>query len=119
MTNGVVKSDEIHVGEWCVFKHKKSLMIGLIVSFCYTGGTTLKERSFTKTFASINSGKEIGVLGSWYSWNKDGVLKAKPLGRKKHDFLSIEFYKGTVEQPIYFNKTLSISKNMLENIKLI
>lgn len=119
MTNGLVENDKIHVGEWCIFKHNNSLTIGLIVSFCYTGGTTLKARSYTKSFATINSDKEIGVLATWYSWNKQGVLKPKPMGRKKHDFVPIDSYKRTVEPPTYSEKILSISKNVLDSIKLI
>lgn len=119
MTNGLVENAEIHVGEWCIFKQNKSLMIGLILSFCYTDGATLKARSFTKPVASINSAKAIGVLGKWYSWNKNGILKPKPAGRKQHEFLPIECYKRTVETPTYSDKILSISKNVLESIELI
>lgn len=89
-------------------------MIGLILSFCYTDGITLKAREFTKSFAEVHSEKVIGVLGTWYSWNKEGVLQLKKV--TKHDFVQIVLYRGTLEQPKYCNKSLTLSKNVLEII---
>lgn len=93
-------------------------MIGMIISFSYTEGTTLKARSYTKTFADVSSSKAIGVLGKWYSWTKDGVLKAKPPGRKKHSFLPINCYTATIEKPNYDeNASLTLSPAVTQLLK--
>lgn len=123
-TTGLIHNTEIHIGEWCVFNQgenvKEKIMVGLIVSFCYTDGKTLKTRAFTKTVAEVQSERAIGILGTWFMLNDEGRLLPKPISKKKkHEFIPIRWYRATIEKPTFNDKILHVTANVLEAIKSI
>lgn len=82
---------------WCMFEMNHKIVVGLVLSFAYLNGKTLTERVYTKSTASIQSrGKPVmGVLGSWYSWNDQGLLNVDEKN-KIHKCIPIEFYRRTI-----------------------
>lgn len=117
MTNQLyIKKDEISIGEWCIIEHDNKIMVGLILSFAYMKGKTFKERQFSKSTALVQpSAKPIGLLGSWYSWNKEGELQSCEFDHttQKHEFLPIKCYRGSMCRPSYDKKFLKISLELM------
>lgn len=114
----VYVSNEIKLGDWCIFKNCEddAIYIGLIHAFKYTNRTVVKEKSYK--FDSINLlekpfiVKELEVLSTWYLINDQGALT--PARVENHYFISMERYVGTVSvhpsidpdtRRLFFNKT--------------
>lgn len=110
----MAQNDEIAIGEWCLFEIEYGLFLGLILSFCYTSGTTLKARAYTKSAAQITNIMPVGVLGTWYSWGADGILKKEH--KSMQTFVNISNYKGTIPKPKYSQKELIVNKTVLKTL---
>lgn len=131
-TSPLIQSEEISIGEWCLFVQKKKYWIGLVLSFCYVSGKTFREREYTKSYAlvksqqNMNAGqsqdlstsiklrKPVAVLCSWYSWDSHGLLNSAD--EKIHEFIPVENYRGTMLKPLYINNFLQISDTALETL---
>lgn len=113
-TTDVAINDEIYIGEWCVFKVETCLLVGMMLSFCYTAGKTLKSRQYTKTSASITDKVSIGVLGMWYSWDSNGKLTLKS---STHSFIGIDNYKATIPNPSYFKNIVTVENSILKKLE--
>lgn len=115
VTSALTESNELHVGEWCVFKIKSRWLIGMVLGFCYTAGKTFKSRQYAKSSAFINNTTPpVGVLGMWYSWTSDGKLIAHS---SIHSHVGIENYKRTIPAPSYSHTILQINDEI--RMKLI
>lgn len=114
--------DEIRIGDWCVFEKENKMMIGLILSFKYLIGKTFQDQAYTKSTILVQSSaklaaKPIGVLGSWYSWNKRGELESESvLPDQQHCFIAIESYKGNICQPLYEKQKIKISLDLVKKL---
>lgn len=102
------------IGDWCLFKIGGRILIGLLHSFSFINGKTLKDKAFRQTCASLNSEKAVGVLGTWYNWNRDGQLLHEHV--QEHEFVRITCYRGTITKPAYDKKVLTISKGLVQSI---
>lgn len=82
----------------------------MILSFCYLNFKKFKDRLYSKSQALVeSSGKSVGVLGSWYSYDKGGVLTSHVFDKGfQHKFVSIKHYIGTICQPFYDAKVLKV-----------
>lgn len=106
-----MERDDLHLGEWCVFKIKSRLLIGIVLGFCYTDGKTFKTRQYTKSFAVTKSRTPaVGVLGMWYSWTANGTLAA---ATTTYSHIGIENYKLTIPAPSYSQNILQIKNEDL------
>lgn len=79
----------------------------------------LTDRVYSKSTALIqSSAKPVGVLGPWYSWNVRGELEANTTfdKNKKHQFISTEFYRGTICKPFYEQQTLKVSLDTVKKL---
>lgn len=108
------RRQEVGIGEWCVFKVESRLLVGMILSFCYTAGKSFKSRQYTKQTANITSAVPIGVLAAWYTWNNEGKLMPQSL--KSHTYIGIENYKTTIPKPSYKQKELRVNVNVLQQL---
>lgn len=110
-TQELVENHEITIGDWCLFEIESSLLVGMLLSFCYRNGKTLKDRAYSKTSANITDVIPIGVLATWYSWVADGTLIVQ--SKSTHSFVSIKNYKGTTPKQSYSGKVLKLNPQIL------
>lgn len=99
------------------------------MGFCYLNGKTFRDREFSKSSASVESSVEspvessveskldrsIGVLSTFYTYNRVGELLSVPEDKHKH--IKIESYIGTIKHPSYANKTLTISEKLAVELR--
>lgn len=119
LLDDISKMDEIGIGDWCIFEKENRILIGLILSFRYLNGKTFKDQSYGKSTAFVqSSGKPVGVLGSWYSWNAIGNLEVESVlqPHKQHSFLPIGWYRGNIRQPSYENQMITISQALVKKL---
>lgn len=113
----LLHNDDVYVGDWCIFEVNKNLRIGLVLSFSYLTGTTLKSKEYSRPFAPVSipaqatNVKGIGVLCSWYNWDSHGTLTCTT--ELNHNFLKIEYYRGTIKKPSYTCQNLSLSYDLV------
>lgn len=122
-----IKNDEICIGSWCIFsfyqvdEEMQPVRIGLVLEFKYLTGKTFKEREYSKLSAPIQSvgAKNIGVLCNFYSFENNGLLSSLTEGSDggKHKFINIDTYVGSIKEPIYVNKMLAISPELVIELK--
>lgn len=101
------KSNEIHLGEWCVFSCDlntrilegdviKNIVFGSVLAFRHTEGKTDKEKQYHKDYANIydetqeNKRQDLEVLSAWYMLNGNGELVS--MGIKSNFYLNIKNY---------------------------
>lgn len=94
------KNDELHIGDWCVFKFEKNkinaFVLGNIVAFKYIKGRTAKERQYSWEFAAIKpqehmkNPRGIEVLASWFEIGSD--TKLSPIQKSHSFFINIDEY---------------------------
>lgn len=96
------------------------MMIGLVLEFKYLKGKTFKEKEFSKSSAPVRSvaSKDIGVLCNFFKYNNAGVLSSitQDVDGDKHTFVNIATYVGTIREPNYANKVLTISPKLLTEL---
>lgn len=123
-------NEDLLVGEWCAFygsvgqdesnsedQDNEIVLIGLVLSFAYTNGKTFKEREYSRAFASVKSagGRKVGMLCSTYTYDTQGKLWSVP--GERHKFTAIGKYIATIKAPTYSCKNLSISKDVLIELR--
>lgn len=95
--------------------------LGLVLEFKYLIGKTFKEKEYSKSSAPIQSvgGKNIGVLCNFYSFDNNGFLSSITEGNDggQHKFIDINTYVGSIKEPIYVNKVLTISPELVIELK--
>lgn len=105
------KSNEIHVGEWCLYNKDMTsapsitfsirnvvpnVLLGSILAFKYTEGKMEKDKQCHNDFVTVlnetveKKRENVEVLSSWYMLNFDGILIS--LGIDCHFFLNIKHY---------------------------
>ncbi|XP_043289665.1 uncharacterized protein [Venturia canescens] len=119
----IKKNDEIHIGDWCLFKKKKvgkgspKCFMGLVLNFAYTDGTTKKSQEYSSHYARVKENtKEIGVLCNWY----EIVPKSPdlvPVPMDVHGFISIKQYCSTISSPSMSERGLHIDMALYKKIK--
>lgn len=113
----VVKSININLCEWCVFKDnvEPGICFGLLLAFRYALGK--RERDKRYKFDTVDLGEkpylaeQIEALSSWYYMNDLGRLV--PTKVENHYFLSLKNYIATVMSPtvdpdtdgLYYNES--------------
>lgn len=89
------------------------MLIGLVLGFTYLDGTTFKAREYSKTSVPLlsDSTRGVGALCMFYTFNSVGVLTI--VRGYKHKFINIESYVGTIKNPTYVKKVLTISEELV------
>lgn len=123
-------SQNITVGDWCIFKTKKSdvnnICIGLVLAFKFARGRIANEKRYNKDFVDLREyekqkrsspSKEMEVLSSWYHINDRRYLI--PTKSENHFFIKIENYVATVARPIIDidTKTLFFPENEFKKME--
>lgn len=96
------------------------MKLGFVLEFKYLDGKTFKEKEFSKSYATVESGsnKRVGVLCSFYTYNNSGVLSS--VATDEHEYITTDAYIGIIREPLFSNKKLTISpKLVLELDKLV
>lgn len=123
----VYKSNEIAIGEWCIFStdldivqnenYIKNIIAGIVLSFKYSDGKTDKQRQYHKDTASISkddkNNRDIVVLSNWHAVSAEGILS--PLKGLNGFFVPIQKYLVTVEN-LNLNTELQLK---IENLNLL
>ena len=108
------KRDEVEIGNWCIFKDKKSLIVAQIIGFCYLSGTG-KCQKYTLLKAPIQPpegkvARGIGCMGMWY-YSQGNQLK---ILSSQHKYIDIANYLATVPAPVASESGLQLSPAVCE-----
>lgn len=133
--NLLIKSDEISVGEWCIFQllQDKNLnfdelseqyvvqncVIGAIAGFKFEEGKSETEKEFKFDTASLScetfdKKRKLMVLSTWYKWDAQGVLH--PHGHINHFFVCMDNYIATSVKPLVQKNHLNQKIITIQNV---
>lgn len=109
-------SEELNIGDWCFFVQQskkrsakskatifENLRMGIVVSFKYITGKTMKEKQYpwdtapTTTKLKPSERRGIHVLATWYTYSGNGSFKVSDV-EKKHLYLDMEDYIATIRE---------------------
>lgn len=109
-------SEELNIGDWCFFVQQskkrsarskatifENLRVGIVVSFKYITGKTMKEKQYpwdtapTTTKLKPSERRGIHVLATWYTYSENGLLKVLDAD-KKHFYLDVKDYVATARE---------------------
>lgn len=116
--NCLTVDKETNIEDWCLFAYRRKLLIGLVISFSYMNGKTLRAREYSRIFAPVasqsSSVNPIGVLCTYFNLEPDGILH-KELSQSV--YVDITNYKGSILAPVFENNSLRIDELLSNEIK--
>lgn len=113
-------NDEIHIGDWCLFKKYNSTkcFLGLILNFAYLEGKSKKVQEYSSHYARVKDNiKEIRIPCNWYETAPNSsLLVSVPMD--VHGYINIKQYHITISLPDISESGLRIDKNLYQQIKI-
>lgn len=123
--SAVLISDELNMGDWCVFKNcprSNHFLVGWILSFTYLSGKG-QSRVYSRRSAPVSAPetvdpKGIGCLATWYTveYEGDGTLLRY---NEPTTFHTIDRYKCTLPKPFTQNGVPQYPENVLVAVSKI
>lgn len=124
----VFKSDEINVGDWCIFRFDsifapniilpdecvvENMLIGSVVAFKFSMGKTEKDQQYHHDSVQIGT-QGIEVLSTWYTVDLNGILIS--LGTNSNFFVDLKNYVATTTVPFFngSNQSLSLTEDVFQ-----
>lgn len=116
-------SDEIIIGQWCMFKKdlKKSkqlnvehFLVGAITSFIYKTGKTQKEKQYTWESALIKT-PNLQALATWYHISKKAEFI--PVRGYNSYYVDVQNYFATIADPEFSGTNIFITNERLTHIR--
>lgn len=114
-------SEELAIGEWCLFQYSEKVIVGAVLAFRYLTGRSEKEREYSWDFvpvkpsSNLKKKRGIEVLSTWYTIHNTGKLY--PAIEFNNFYINIENYIASIKSPsLDKNGYLIILKHDLQTI---
>ncbi|KAJ6639407.1 hypothetical protein Bhyg_12151, partial [Pseudolycoriella hygida] len=127
--NCLMVTDCVNVGDWCLLKKGKRILVGLVLGFCYLNGTTQRTKEYSRRYAFISNPNSfeqkstsnpqtnpIGVLCTFFNYAAYGISNGT-LVEENSGYLNLNNYLATILAPTYDSNLLQLSAVLTKRIE--